>query len=121
MACVNKFQISNGKVHFSNKILETNTYKKVSETNRLIPMFGTADPCSKLFDRFKMVFNRFSKPAVFENDNVNVSVVPFGNEQLYALTETAMVVRLDPKNLNVVSRANLFKYLKPTVSTIAHP
>ena len=121
MQGLNRFQISNGKVYFTNKLLETNTYKKSAATNSLIPMFGTADPCSRLFDRFKMVFQKNSKAAVFENDNVNVNVVPFGRDQLYALTETSMVVRLDPNNLNVLSRANLFEYLKPTISTIAHP
>jgi carotenoid cleavage dioxygenase-like enzyme len=116
MAVVNKFQISNGKVYFTNKILETNSLEKTIKTNKLAPMFGTTDPCSKFFDRFKVQFK-----SILENDNVNVNVLPFANNQLYALTESSMVVRLDPKNLNVLSRANLVEYIKPTITTIAHP
>jgi len=93
-------------------------YKKTVETNTLQAMFGTSNPCTTLFGRFKAFFD---KNKMTENDNVNVNVVPFGDDQLYALTESSMFTRLDPSNLDVLNTKNLTKYIKPTFSSIAHP
>ena len=73
-ACVHKFSIVNGKVTYSNKLLETTAFKLTQAENRLYPMFGTADVCSNVFGRLKSLYtpNR-------TNDNVNVNVVPYGN------------------------------------------
>jgi carotenoid cleavage dioxygenase-like enzyme len=117
MATVNKFQISNGQVYFSNRLLNTEMYKKAAESNNLPKMFGTPDLCSTLFDRFKAVY----KPNETEgNDNVNVNVVPFGSDQLYALTEERMIVRIDPNDLSIVNTENIREFL-PTATAIAHP
>jgi carotenoid cleavage dioxygenase-like enzyme len=117
MATVNKFQIKNGSVLFSNRLLNTQTYKKACETNQLPQMFGTPDLCSTIFDRFKAIY----KPDKVEgNDNVNVNVVPFGNNQLYALTEERMIVRLDPNDLSVLNSKKLGDYVA-TSTAIAHP
>jgi carotenoid cleavage dioxygenase-like enzyme len=116
-AVVNKFQIQNGAVSFSNRLLNTNMYKKASESKSLPKMFGTPDLCSTIFDRFKAIY----KPNETEgNDNVNVNVVPFGNNQLYALTEERMIVRLDPNDLSVLNSKNIREFL-PTGTGIAHP
>ena len=72
-SCVHKFTIKDGKVTYSNKILETNSFKQTLAENRLYPVFGTADVCSNVFGRLKSLYtpNRTS-------DNVNVNVVPYG-------------------------------------------
>jgi hypothetical protein len=63
--------------------------------------------------------------AVFKNnlkiDNTNVNIVPYGNEQLYALTETNMISKVDPLNLEIQKTLNISDYSKDTDSTIAHP
>jgi carotenoid isomerooxygenase len=41
MATINKFQIINGKVFFTNKVLETNTLKYNLKEDRLAATFGT--------------------------------------------------------------------------------
>jgi beta,beta-carotene 9',10'-dioxygenase len=74
-ACVHKFKIEDGKVIYSNKFLETESYKKSLKQTRLYPVFGTADVCSNLFDRLKCFF---VFPETF--DNVNVNIQPFGNK-----------------------------------------
>ena len=45
-SCVHKFKITGGKVLYSNRILETNSYVKTTTENRLYPVFGTPDLCS---------------------------------------------------------------------------
>ena len=67
-ACVQKFEIKEGKVFFSNKFLQTEAYKKSLAASRLYPVFGTTDVCSTLFERLKSVFQT---PDTM--DNVNVS------------------------------------------------
>jgi carotenoid cleavage dioxygenase-like enzyme len=68
-----------------------------------------------------MIFHSPSKEKLFELDNANVNVVPFANNQMYALTETSMLVKVNPKNLNVIKTENVYKKMYPTVTSIAHP
>ena len=68
-----------------------------------------------------MFFSSKSRNKLFELDNANVNVVPFANRYLFALTETSMLIKLDPKNLNVLDRNNVYKHMKPTITSIAHP
>jgi beta,beta-carotene 9',10'-dioxygenase len=119
MACVNKFQISNGKVYFTNKLLESKSYRKALTSKHLPPMFGTPDLCSTMFERFKI----FYKPRndVEGIDNCNVNIVPFGNNQLYALTESNMITRVNPKDLSIMNVKNLKKHLTTTNTSVAHP
>lgn len=72
-ACIHKFKISNGRVVYSNRFLETQSFKKTLAEKRLYPVFGTIDVCSNVFERCKSFF-KF--PETF--DNVNVNIVPFG-------------------------------------------
>lgn len=81
-ACVHKFRIENSRVFYSNKLLETKFYNKIIKENRLLPSFGTDNTDLSLYQRFKQFLNQPD-----HSDNVNVNVVPFGSNQLYALTE----------------------------------
>ena len=65
-------------------------------------VFGTADICSSFFGR---VLTLFCPPDTF--DNVNINIVPFSNQTLYALTETNFLMRIDPKDLTILNRINL--------------
>jgi beta,beta-carotene 9',10'-dioxygenase len=118
MACINKFEITYGRVVFSRSFLKTTTYKHNLNTNRLYSMFGTQDVCSTVFGRLKLFFKR-KEFSVY--DNANVNIVPFGEKQMYALSETYMTVRVDPHTLEVVNEANLMEHVKPTFSLIGHP
>lgn len=81
-ACVHKFKINNGQVFYSNRLLETKCYNKIISENRLLPAFGTDNLDINLFQRVKTFLN-----SPDTSDNVNVNVVPFGKNQLYAMTE----------------------------------
>ena len=74
-SCIHKFTISNGKVTYSNKLLDTVCYKKTVRDNRLYPVFGTSDVCSNVFGRLKTFFNKLNDDSL---DNVNVNIVPYG-------------------------------------------
>lgn len=84
-ACIHKFKIEQGRVVYSNKFLETESYKKTLNEKRLYPVFGTVDVCSNLFERCKGLF-KFADTF----DNVNVNIVPFG--KLYLLFINLMLV-----------------------------
>ena len=115
-ACVHRFKIENGQVHYSNRLLETKSYNKTIENDRLYPQFGTTDQKSNIIDRFNNFFN-----APEHSDNVNVNVVPYANKQLYALTESNQYCRLDPVTLKIINTAKVQSYLPSVRSIIAHP
>ena len=114
-SCVHKFEIKDGKVFYFNKLLETDSFKKTSTENRLYPQFGTSDLCSTLFSRVKSLFYPHGM------DNTNVNIVPFSNQQLYALTETNSLVRVDPATLDVIKTLNINDYISSSKSSNAHP
>lgn len=118
MACINKFQMKDGKVFYTNRLLETESYKKTLENNNLEAMFGTENVNTTLFNRLKTLLNL---NELTEIDNVNINVLPFGKDQLYALTETSMICRIDPQTLEIINTENLTNYLKTTSSSLAHP
>lgn len=66
--------------------------------NRIvIGEFGTAvapDPCKNLLNRY---FTHFSR-KMESTDNTNVNVIEFC-DQIYALTETPFMNRIDPEKL----------------------
>lgn len=72
---IHKFKITNGKVTFMNKLLDTVSYTKTVRDNRLYPVFGTSDVCSNIFGRMKTFFSNLADETL---DNVNVNVVPYG-------------------------------------------
>ena len=117
-ACVQKIEIKQGKIYFSNKLLETESYKKTLAENRLYPVFGTADACSNLFGRLKTAFH---KPNSIDMDNVNVSIFPYAKKDLYALTETGYMCRIDPDTFDVKERLSISDYIKTSKTSIAHP
>jgi carotenoid cleavage dioxygenase-like enzyme len=55
MAKVNKFSIKDGQVTYQSRFVQTNTYKKNMEANRIVVSeFGTLempDPCKNAFQR----------------------------------------------------------------------
>ena len=55
-----------------------------------------------------------------KNFQVNVNIVPYGNE-LYALTETNLICKIDPKNLEILKTINVSSYIPTATTTIAHP
>ena len=115
-SCVHKFKIEHGQVFYSNKLLETNAYKKSLHGDRLFPAFGTSDVSLNVYQRVK----KFLKPSGIQ-DNVNVNIMPYAKSQLYAMTESNVMCRLDPNDLRILDSPNIKKHIPTARSTIAHP
>ncbi|CAF0792683.1 unnamed protein product [Brachionus calyciflorus] len=116
-ACVHKFKVQDGQVFYSNRLLETNSYKQTLETGRLTPNFGSIDIESNMFGRFKTFFSGNKE----RHDNTNVNIAPFANEHLYALTEMHLVCKLKPENLEITETVNITNYLPEVSRIFAHP
>ncbi|CAK8679260.1 unnamed protein product [Clavelina lepadiformis] len=96
-ALIHKFTISEGKVTYMAKFVESETYKINHKHNRIIlGGFGTAcvpDPCKNIFSRFFSHFTSFPKL-----DNCNINLANLGNSY-YALSDAAMTHRIDGETL----------------------
>jgi carotenoid cleavage dioxygenase-like enzyme len=115
-ACVNKFEIKDGNVFFSNKLLETVFYKESLKANGIIGQFGTISAKSNVFSRLK---NIFTYPAS-RTSNTNVTIYPYANKHMYAMTELNYINRIDPEDLSVMSSTNIQEYFE-VKTNIAHP
>lgn len=121
-ALIHQFTIRDGRVTYQSRYLKGDTYKKNLKANRIVVTeFGTGaypDPCKTLFQRFMSFFTPLSSKLM--TDNCLVSVCHFGDE-LYALTETNVMRRIDPETLDTVGeRTKLEEYISVQTAT-AHP
>ncbi|CAG7834109.1 unnamed protein product, partial [Allacma fusca] len=125
LAVLHRYHISNGKATYTSRPLESDTYKKNMAANRIVVSeFGTsgfADPCKTIFERFQSNFQSMigkSKEAMTDNCSVNVG---YYGDQLYAMTETNTIRRIDPENLKIVGdKTVITKYVAVNHAT-AHP
>lgn len=115
-ACVHKFKIANGEVYYSNRLLDTQSYTKTVEQKKLFPNFGTVDSERNIFKRFASLSN---PPET--NDNVNVSVFPYANKYLYAMTESSRFCELDAADLDIIDTINITDKMPYLKNTLAHP
>lgn len=56
-AVVNKFEINDGKVYFSNRHIDSVFYKKATSQKELVGQFGTVSEGTNIFGRLKDFFN----------------------------------------------------------------
>lgn len=122
-ALIHQFIIHDGRVTYQSRFLQGDTYKKNLKANRIVVTeFGTGaypDPCKTLFQRFMSFFTPLNKRDI--TDNCLVSVCHFGDE-LYAMTETNVMRRIDPETLETVGeKTNLDEYLMAVNTATAHP
>ncbi|CAG0900706.1 unnamed protein product [Cyprideis torosa] len=112
-AVLHRFRIKDGKVTYQNRYVASDAYKKNMAAKRIVVNeFGSyahPDPCKSIFQR---VFSRFSRDNIF-TDNTNISVFPFHgrNDQVYALTETPFLHRVDVETLEHLQKEDLGKYI----------
>ncbi|XP_037071797.1 carotenoid isomerooxygenase-like [Pollicipes pollicipes] len=119
-ALLHRFHISNGTVTYQNRFLKSRTYERNTAARRIVVSeFGTLaavpDPCQTIFQR---VCSMFSTDEMM-TDNAMISIYPYGDE-LYALTETPYLFRIDPETLETKRRVNLMKHAQ-IVNHSAHP
>ncbi|KAL8620431.1 hypothetical protein ACOMHN_066742 [Nucella lapillus] len=119
-AILHRFHLQGGKVTYTSRVLDTETYENSVKANRLVAtQFGTfitPDPCKTLFGKM-MSFFKPMEPGT--TDNVSVNIVEHG-DRLYALTETPWMVRVNPESLTMESKEDLKNMIAVHMAT-AHP
>ncbi|CAL4069525.1 unnamed protein product, partial [Meganyctiphanes norvegica] len=122
MAVIHKFHIKDGEARYSSRILESDTYEKNSRANRIVcNEFATVaypDPCMTTMQKF---MSRFQMPDIDDiTDNCAVNVGFYG-DQLFAMTETNNMRRIDPDTLQSIGeKTTISKYVAVNLAT-AHP
>ncbi|XP_067003223.2 beta,beta-carotene 15,15'-dioxygenase [Anabrus simplex] len=105
-AVVYKFDISNGKVKFCKRFLQSDAYKKAMATGRpVFTEYGTKaynDPEKNLFSRIVSTLI----PDLTDNDAINLFTY---EDALYAATETYNIRRIDINNLETCEKVDLNK------------
>ena len=109
-AMLHRFGISDGKVSYANRFLQTKAYRAAEEKGEIVYSEFATDPCRSLFAR---VFSMFSPKLT---DNANVNLVKLG-ERYISMTETPIPVEFDGETLETVGVA----YEPPGMLTTAHP
>jgi carotenoid cleavage dioxygenase-like enzyme len=109
-AMLHRFQISDGKVSYANKFLQTESYKAARDTGKIEFSEFASDPCRSIFKRVQSMFS----PKLSDNTNVNLTRL---GERYIAMTETPLAVQFDARTLETVGVA----YKAPGQLTTAHP
>lgn len=116
-ALLRQFTIENGRVLYQNRFLRSEAYVRNRRANRIVVSeFGTVghpDPCATIFERLASYFSMDS------TDNALVNVMPVGDE-VYAMTETPHMTRVDPVSLETLEKKTLSKMVAVHSAT-AHP
>lgn len=119
LALLREFTLRDGRAWYRHRFLRSETLRRNQRAGRIVVSeFGTAafpDPCATAFERFVSFFSLEDF-----TDNALVNVTPFGGEQLYAMTESPFLHRIDPDTLDTLDRTDLRDVV--AVHTItAHP
>ncbi len=118
-ACIQKFEIRDSQVLYTSKLLNTQSYTKTVANSRLYPNFGIDEELKGFWNFIPRLIKFVRQPET--NDNVNVNLATYANEQLYALSETNRFCRIDPINLEILETSNIKDYVSSIMTTIAHP
>lgn len=118
MAMLHQFKIERGEVTYMSRFLQSDTFKKNSERDRIVMSeFGTLampDPCKNFFQRFLSRFEKFEP-----TDNASVSFVKYKGDY-YVSTETNFMHRVNPETLESLEKVDWSKFIAVNGAT-AHP
>ncbi|XP_076359158.1 carotenoid-cleaving dioxygenase, mitochondrial-like [Tachypleus tridentatus] len=113
-----RYTIKDGKVTFKSRFLETEAYEKMCIVKRpVFTEFGTRsypDPCKSMFSRF---WSKLIPGDMTDNTIGNVFTM---SDELYCVTETCYLWRVDPETLKTMDKVNLEKLISINLAS-AHP
>jgi beta,beta-carotene 9',10'-dioxygenase len=112
LAMLHRFTITDGRVSYGNRFLESRSYRAAREQGRMVYGEFATDPCRSLFKRVQTLFSKSALP-----DNANINVARLG-ERFIAMTETPLPVQFDARTLQA---ADLRPYEVPGQLSTAHP
>ncbi|MFT4048619.1 MAG: carotenoid oxygenase family protein [Solirubrobacterales bacterium] len=110
MSLVHSFEVAQGRVHYSNRFIESRAYKAFRDSGEMKFSEFASDPCRTRFQRIQSIF----RPQVTDNPAINA--FKFGDEYI-ALSETPMAWEFDPRTLETIGIA----YKNPDTFATAHP
>jgi beta,beta-carotene 9',10'-dioxygenase len=112
LAMLHRFTIADGRASYGNRFLESRSYVAAREQGRMVYGEFATDPCRSLFKRVQTLFSKAALP-----DNANINVTKLG-ERFIAMTETPLPVQFDPRTLQA---AGVRPYEVPGMLSTAHP
>jgi beta,beta-carotene 9',10'-dioxygenase len=113
MAMLHRFTISDRRVSYGNRYLESRSYRAAAEQGQMVYGEFATDPCRSLFKRVQTLFS----PESVLPDNANINITRLG-ERFIAMTETPLPVQFDPETLHA---ADVRPYKVPGQLSTAHP
>ena len=113
LAMLYRFTITDGRVSYGNRFLESRSYKAARKQGRMVYDEFATDPCRSLFKRVQTLFSG----GGLLPDNANVNIGRLG-ERFIAMTETPLPVQFDPHTLKA---AGVRPYKVPGQLSTAHP
>ncbi|KAL3289195.1 hypothetical protein HHI36_003630 [Cryptolaemus montrouzieri] len=118
-ALIHRFNISDGKITYQCRFLNSNVYRRNWEAKRIVMTeFGTkavADPCHSIFDRVAAIFN----PQLNQSDNAMISLYPFGDE-MYAFGEIPVIHKINVETLETEKQVDISENVS-IVHHTSHP
>ncbi len=112
LAMLHRFTIAGGRVSYGSRFLESRSYRAARERGRMVYGEFATDPCRSLFKRVQTLFSKSALP-----DNANINVTRLG-ERFIAMTETPLPVEFDARTLHA---AEVRPYQAPGQLSTAHP
>ncbi|XP_078257680.1 beta,beta-carotene 15,15'-dioxygenase-like [Rhinoraja longicauda] len=120
LALLHSFTFQNGEVFYRSKYLQSDTYKKNIEANRIVVSeFGTMaypDPCKNIFAK---AFSYLTHVIPDFTDNCLINIIKYG-ENYYASSEVNYIRRIDPRSLETLEKVDQADYVPLNLAT-AHP
>ncbi|XP_021949663.1 beta,beta-carotene 15,15'-dioxygenase [Folsomia candida] len=124
---LHKFKIANGEATYQSRALESEAYQRNTAANRIVVSeFGThsfPDPCLSILGRLQAKFEAVLGKGNREmemTDNCSVNVGYYG-DQLYAMTETVFIRRVDPESLKCIGDKTRIRDHCALNTATAHP
>lgn len=111
-AMLHHFDVRDGRVHYANRYLEGETYRRSREAGELAFREFATDPCRSIFQRVQSLF--VASNGISDNANVNITRL---GDRFVAMTETPIPVEFDKDTLAAAGAA----YPVPGTITTAHP
>ncbi|KAK8388025.1 hypothetical protein O3P69_020129 [Scylla paramamosain] len=106
------------------QFLRSDSYTKNTQANRIVATelgtVGYPDPCKTMFHYLVTTFFKLPVPANVMSDNCLVNVCQ-AKDQMFALTETCFLRRVDPESLDTFEKKeDISNYVAVNMAT-AHP
>ena len=113
LAMLHKFTFNNGSIAYTNKFLDTNSYREAKKKGKIAYSEFATDPSWTLINRIQNLFS----PMITDSAKVNVAKM---GDLYMALAETPIQILFDPQSLNTTGTFTYEDRLVGQMTTV-HP